>query len=231
MRTPPRPLFVATGGHWRRNYSRRSFLRLAGAAAAAAALAYSGADEKIDALHAGSVRSPGTDGVSRRIKPSGERFWFLAWLGVAVTDAWVHTSAFTRWGRRNFEAMVVGLPVLWTVQRGLGGQRPSAERPDPRWRPLQTDKAASGHTFMAAVPWLNLAQTTGRRDLRWLARLGSTLTGWSRINDRQHYLSQVILGWTIAANAAAAVADPPSAPPALPATEGGGDAIASSHAD
>ena len=27
------------------------------------------------------------------------------------------------------------------------------------------------------------------------------LTGWSRINDRKHCLSQVLLGWTIAWNA------------------------------
>jgi len=31
------------------------------------------------------------------------------------------------------------------------------------------------------------------------------LTGLSRINDRKHYLSQVILGWSIAWNAVEAV--------------------------
>ena len=33
------------------------------------------------------------------------------------------------------------------------------------------------------------------------------LTGWSRINDRKHYLGQVILGWVIAWNAVEATRD------------------------
>ena len=40
---------------------------------------------------------------------------------------------------------------------------------------------------------------------KWAARCGSVLTGWSRINDRKHYLSQVVLGWTIAWNAVDAI--------------------------
>ena len=40
-----------------------------------------------------------------------------------------------------------------------------------------------------------------------MAQLGSVLTGWSRLNDRKHYLSQIILGWTIAWNAVSAVDD------------------------
>ena len=33
----------------------------------------------------------------------------------------------------------------------------------------------------------------------------STLPGWSRINDNDHYLSQVVLGWSLAYLAATAV--------------------------
>lgn len=202
---PKQPLFKGTGGQWRRNYSRRSFLRLGGAVAAAGVLAYSGADEAVDQIHGGSLRSSATDKASHLVNVFGERFWFLNWLAVAGIDAWIRTGTFSRWGRANFEAMVVGLPVLWTMQRGLGANRPSDPDPDPRWRPMADDNAASGHAFIAAIPWLNLARRTGRLDVRWVARLGSTVTGWSRVNDRKHYLSQVILGWTIAWNAVEAV--------------------------
>ena len=202
-----RPLLVGTGRHWRRNYGRRAFLRLAAATAAAGILAYSGADEACERLHSGTLRNGGTDLAARVLKPLGDRFWFLNWLMVGAVDAWFKTSSFSRWGRRNFEAMVVGLPTLWTVQRGLGANRPSSDDANPRWRPLAADNSASGHAFMAAVPWLNLARRTGAGSWRGAARLGSILTGWSRINDRKHYLSQVILGWTIAWNATAAVAD------------------------
>ncbi len=199
------PLFKGTGNHWRRNYSRRSFLRLGGAVAAAGVLAYSGADEAVDRFHTGSLRSGGTDAASRLVNPFGERFWFVNWFLVAVVDAFVRSGSFSRWGRENFEALVVGLPVLWTLQRGLGANRPSDGNPSPRWRPFSDDNSASGHAFIAAVPWLNLARRAPGPVNKWLARGGSVLTGWSRINDRKHYLSQVVLGWTIAWNATEAV--------------------------
>ena len=199
------PLFKGTGGHWRRTFSRRSFLRLGGGLAAAGILAYSGADEAVDELHSGTLKSSGTDAASHVANPFGERFWFLNWLLVGAIDAWVRSGPFSRWGRSNFEAMVVGLPVLWTMQRGLGANRPSDEDPNPRWRPLSDDNSASGHAFIAAIPWLNLARRLQGRPARWAARFGSVLTGWSRINDRKHYLSQVVLGWSIAWNAVEAV--------------------------
>jgi membrane-associated phospholipid phosphatase len=202
---PKAPLLEGTGSHWRRNYSRRSFLRLGGAVAVAGALAYSGADDAVDEFHSGTLRSSGTDAVTRVVNPFGERFWFVNWFLVAAVDAWVRSGSFSRWGRSNFEALVVGLPVLWTLQRGLGANRPSDENPSPRWRPMDDDNSASGHAFIAAIPWLNLARRMGNRNARWVARCGSVLTGWSRINDRKHYLSQVVLGWSIAWNAVEAV--------------------------
>lgn len=212
--TGARPLFKGTGRHWRNNYcSRRTFLRLGGAVAAAGVLAYSGADEAVAGFYQDSVRGRTTDRVSGLVKPAGERFWFVNWLLVAVVDAWLRTNAFTRWGRQNFEAMVVGLPTLWIVQRGLGANRPSSDDASPRWRPLAADNAASGHAFIAAVPWLTLARRTNTPVVRPLARLASTVTGWSRLNDEKHYLSQVVLGWTIAWNAVEAVADETPADP------------------
>jgi membrane-associated phospholipid phosphatase len=201
----PDHIFRGTGPHWRRNYSRRSFLRLGGAVTAAGVMAYSGVDETVDRFHAGTLRSSGTDAASHVVNPFGERFWFVNWLVVAAIDGYLRTSSFSRWGRDNFESMVVGLPVLWTVQRGLGANRPSDENPNPRWRPLSDDNSASGHAFIAAIPWLNLARRAHGRVPQWVARFGSVLTGWSRINDRKHYLSQVVLGWTIAWNATEAV--------------------------
>ena len=205
--TGPDPMFVRTGGQWRRNYGRRSFLRLGGAVAAAGLLAWTGVDEACDSAHAGVVRSGATDRAARLFRPLGERFWFLNWGVLAVIDAWIRTSWLSRWGRKNFEAMVVGLPTLWTLQRGLGANRPSSEDASPRWRPLRADNSASGHTFMAAVPWLQLAKRSQKAPARHLARIASTLTGWSRINDRKHYLGQVVLGWVIAWNAVEATGD------------------------
>ncbi len=204
-RKTARPLLKKTGPHWRRNYSRRSLLRLLGGTTVAGLLAYSGVDRLLDDLVSSRFRNRNTDRLASGLRLGGERFWFANWLVVAAIDAWWRSGSFSRWGRGNFEAMVVGLPVLWTMQRGLGANRPSSKNGDPRWRPLAAANSASGHTFMAAVPWLNLARRNTPRVWGRLAYVGSVLTGWSRINDRKHYLSQVVLGWTIAWNAVDAV--------------------------
>ncbi len=206
-RTAARPLFKGTGGHWKKNYGRRAFLKLGIALLGVGILAYSGADEAIEGLHSGSIRNRSSDNLANVFKFGGERFWFGNWALVGVLDAWVRSNAFSRWGRANFEAMVVGLPVLWTLQRGLGANRPSSDGGNPRWRPLNAANSASGHAFIAAVPWLTLARRHNLVPVRRVARLASVLTGWSRLNDRKHYLSQIILGWTIAWNAVSAVAD------------------------
>jgi membrane-associated phospholipid phosphatase len=210
-----------TGPAWRRMYGRRSFLRLGGALVAAGALAYSGGDEAVEAWHARTVRGPASDALARLVKPQGERFWFLVWLATALLDAGWRSSPFSRWGRANFEAMLVGLPTLWTLQYGLGSNRPSDEQTDPRWHPLENHNGASGHTFMAAIPWLNLARRSSQAVSRQLARGASLVTGWSRLNDRAHYPSQILLGWMVAWNATTAVArraerpaaEPPAEPP------------------
>ncbi len=201
-RTDRAPLFVRTGRHWKRNYGRRAFLRLGAATAASGVLAYSGADEAIESWHRDRVRSSLSDRMAHLAKFGGERFWFLAWATLGVTDAWLRTSALSRWGRQNFEAMVVGLPTLWTLQRTLGANRPTSDDASPRWRPMAADNSASGHTFIGAVPLLHLAhRVRGGAPARWAARAASTLSGWSRLNDRKHYPGQILLGWTIAWNA------------------------------
>lgn len=202
-----RPLFKGTGQHWKRNYSRRTFLRLGGGILGAGLLAYSGVDEILEGWHSSNVRSSVSDKISHGFKIFGERFWFMNWLMIGAVDAWLRTNSFTRWGRKNFEAMVVGLPTLWTVQRVLGANRPSSDDGNPRWRPMNADNSASGHTFIAAVPWLTLARRSPTVAVPVLAKVASVLTGWSRLNDRKHYVSQIALGWVIAWNAVCAVDD------------------------
>ncbi len=166
--------------------------------------------------------SPG-DRIAAVVKPWGERELYLVW-GVAALGDWLgKTSPFSRWGRANFEAMSVGLPTLWTVQRVLGSNRPLSRDASPRWRPMAHANAASGHAFLAAIPWWNLADRLGSRSGRYATRCAGLLTGWSRLQDRMHYPSQILLGWLIAGNAVAAVrpagagAQPGEVAPATPA--------------
>jgi membrane-associated phospholipid phosphatase len=187
-----------TGRHYRRNYSRRGFLKMGAAATVAAVIAHSGVDAAVESWHATEVKSPRSDRLAEFFKQFGERYWFLVWALFAACDGLLGSHAITRWGRRNSEAMVVGLPSLWTLQRVLGAGRPTDHLQSPHYHPFADDNTASGHTFIAAIPWLTLARNTGGPLQRWAARLAGVATGWSRINDRRHYLSQVMLGYYLA---------------------------------
>ena len=160
-----------------------------------------GRDDEANVLRAEDYPPAAGDRVTQLAKPAGEREWFLIWGVTALGDWLWKTSPVSRWGRANFEAMCVGLPMLWTVQRVLGANRPSSDDGSPRWRPFQHANAASGHAFIGAIPWWTLALRVQPVWARGAARVVGLLTGWSRLNDRKHYASQVLLGWTIAWNA------------------------------
>jgi len=203
-------LLARTGAHYRRCYDRRGFLRLLGMTAGAAVLAHGGVDAAADRWRRRRAPDPRLDALSGALRPLGERFWFLVWAGFAVLDTWAGGNAVTRWGRRNFQTMVVGLPALWTIQRVGGASRPTDAPGSPRYRPFADDNTASGHTFVSAIPWLHLARARGGGG--WRRRLGRAAawaaswgTGWSRFHDGKHYLSQVLLGYAIAWHAVAAV--------------------------
>lgn len=152
-------------------------------------------------IQAESFPRSASDRAAAAVKPTGERAWFLVWGLGGLADWLWRSGPASRWARSNFEAMCVGLPTLWTVQRVLGTGRPSHDDASPRWRPFRHANAASGHAFMAAIPFWTLARRIDSGYARGLARGLGMVTGWSRINDHKHYLSQVILGWTIAWNA------------------------------
>lgn len=96
--------------------------------------------------------------------------------------------------------LFVGMPSVLLWQFVLGASRPSDEG-DSKWHPFEDNNSASGHTFTGAVPFLTAARRTDNIYLKSLFYLGSTFTGYSRINDHQHYLSQTILGWWLAYSA------------------------------
>ncbi len=195
---PPDPA-GQLGQTGRRLYTRRNFLKLAGATAGAAALSYSGVDELFDEWHRGNVRGDASDAVAHFAKEYGENYIAFSALAYGLADWALPGTAIGRWGRQCFTATGCGLPVLWTWQRVLGGSRPSDEKEwGPRYRPFTDENSVSGHTFLGAIPFLVAAKELGHPVGAWTLRALSPMTGWSRINDERHYLSQVLLGYGLA---------------------------------
>lgn len=192
----------------RRVYSRRHFLHLGGAVAGAAVLVYSGADEAVDDWNRDHGTNRVTEPVAEQFKQFGEPYWAFVWVVLALIDRFVGRSTVGAFGRRCMLATAYGLPILWTTQRVLGASRPTDDPESPRWAPFEDENAASGHTFIAAVPWIVWLRSSPTPWVKWLAGLLSPATGWSRIHDRKHYLSQVVLGWVIAWEAVDGVIGP-----------------------
>lgn len=100
-------------------------------------------------------------------------------------------------GNRTLRALAVGAPTVGVLQFGLGSGQP-ADQPDSRWQPLHSSHGVSGSAFVGAVPFLTAASITDNVALETLFVVGSFGPAWSSIHSDDHYLSQVLLGWSIA---------------------------------
>ncbi|MGI9517375.1 MAG: phosphatase PAP2 family protein [Pirellulaceae bacterium] len=102
------------------------------------------------------------------------------------------------WSYRSTRSLLVGAPALILTQSITGASRPGENPAGSGWKPFDDDNGASGHAFIGAVPFLVAAEMTDRPVLKGALVVGSGIAGYSRICTDSHYLSQVILGWTIA---------------------------------
>lgn len=94
------------------------------------------------------------------------------------------------WSSKSLRSIFVGTPVLLLSQKTSN---------------------VSGHAFMGAIPFITAAQMTDDIIFKTSFYLGSTLCAWSRVNDDEHYLSQSLLGWSLAYVSTLAVFDRESA--------------------
>ena len=101
--------------------------------------------------------------------------------------------------------MMVGVPPLLFMQKAMGSTRPNDAGASSEWAFWKDDNGASGHTFVGAIPFLTAAHMTDRPAMKRLLIVASTLPGWSRLNDNNHYPSQIVMGWWLAYAATSAV--------------------------
>jgi len=187
-----------------KHYFCRGTLRdMALAVSFGSVLANTELDESFDDWYQDDVRSSGTDGFVRFWKPLGEgrlmipAFVGLGLLGCLSENRPVFDTAGELGGRIS-RSYLIGAPPMLFMQFVLGASRPGETRFGSHWKPFDDDNSVSGHTFIGAVPLITVAQMTDNPWVKSCLYVCSTFTGWSRINDHKHYLSQVGLGWWMA---------------------------------
>ncbi|MCA9043840.1 MAG: phosphatase PAP2 family protein [Planctomycetaceae bacterium] len=196
----PKDTFFDLGSDFRNLYSLETLQPFVIVTGAAALMANTNFDGSFD-RHYESLRISPTNDFVGTVKSFGDGGRMLPIYGGAMVLHWIvpPDSVFAPvgdWGDRTMRAFVVGAPALVGMQLLTGGSRP--EEGNSHWHPFNDNNGASGHAFMGALPFMAAAEMTDHRGVKLGLYTASALTGWSRVNDRDHYLSQVVLGWTIA---------------------------------
>jgi len=184
-------------------YSWPNLRLLLGGIGVAAILANCDLDDDFAHAYQNQVRSSGTDTASAIFEKLGRGAYVIpAFAAATLLELWYEnqsgqTTLLGEWSENTFRAMLVGGPPVFILQPLLGASRPT-EMAGSKWKPFSGNNGVSGHAFLGAVPFLSAAMMTDNCLLKTTLIGASTLTGWSRINDNKHFLSQVLLGWWIA---------------------------------
>lgn len=184
-------------------YCRDTMAKLACGLAFGSVLANTSMDQDVRDWYQQDVRSTETDHFAEFWKTFGEGHLFipayacLALAGKFVED-WPVVGPVGDFSARATRAYLVGAPPMLFMQFMLGASRPGETNHWSYWDPFQDTNAVSGHAFIGAVPFITAANMTDSLLLKSGLYACSTLTGFSRINDDCHYLSQAILGWWMA---------------------------------
>jgi membrane-associated phospholipid phosphatase len=186
------------------NYlSWTTLAEMAAALGTDALLANTPLDQKFQNWFQNHVRSKGTDRFSNDIAFLGHgQDMIPAAIGLTLAGTLVGDN----WLGDTVGAYLIGAPSLLLFQYGLGASRPSDnELHGSYWRPFSNSHGASGDAFIGAIPFITAADMTDNYFLKALFFLGSTMVAFERVDVNQHYLSQVVLGWSLGYMAATAV--------------------------
>ncbi|MEW6992037.1 phosphatase PAP2 family protein [Colwelliaceae bacterium 6441] len=168
-----------------------------------AAMAHSAVDEEFQGWYQDDIRSSTTDDLASVAKVFGEKTLMVPVAAALVSLPWYmpvkSDSSIVKWSNNMMRTYTLGLPLMLVAQKATGASRPDEQAYGSEWRPGNDKNGVSGHSFGGAVPFLNAAfmykeNSWQRNSLLFV----STLTGWSRVNDNDHYLSQALLGWYLA---------------------------------
>lgn len=184
-------------------FTSNNLLFFGGTFLTAGVLANTGLDRAFADHYQADFKTKGTDTFFAFPKGvGGLSFYFVPIFltSVAIGHLREHTllgNVLYHWGYRSFRTIVVGGLQQIAFTHLLGSGRPNLNQ-DSKWQPFRYPTGVSGHAFYGAVPFLTAGMMSDPPLLKYGLYAISTLPGLSRINDNKHYLSQVLLGWSIA---------------------------------
>lgn len=189
-------------------YAKDNLYKLGLAMGAGAATAQF-VDEDISQRYQAHWRSSTTDDLSKTAKLFGEWKIILPLSMAASFLSQPGDHGLGEWGNRTLRGLAVGGPAVVASQMLTGASRPSDNDPKgAKWKPFDDNNGVSGHAFVGALPFLTLAQMNqDNPGVRYAALAASFAAPLSRLNDNQHYFSQIMLGWYFAHQSATAVND------------------------
>lgn len=184
-------------------YSPEHAACLAAGFGVGATLAHTDADQDLQNSYQWNVRSNATDDAGQAAKIFGEGEYVVAAAGAAWAVGSLCEQTYAgdvagQWGGRTLRSLIVGTPPMLLTQAATGASRPGESSAESDWVPFHDSNGVSGHAYMGAVPFIVAAQLSDRPAAKAAFYTASVLPGLSRINDDDHYTSQVALGWWMA---------------------------------
>lgn len=170
----------------------------------AGSLANTNADRWIRDTWQDDIRSDASNDISRVFLRVGDAaqnkisipVYTLTMVAADYTGYEEHDSALATWGARSLRANILGGPQAFILTYALGSHRPDVG--SSSWNPMNDNHGVSGHAFYGAVPLLTAARMVEHDGWRNTLYALSVMPGVARINDDQHYTSQVVMGWSLA---------------------------------
>lgn len=144
-------------------------------------------------------RTQGRDDLAR----FGNAFGNLVYTGPLILAGWAvgevsHNPAVARAAWRAGEATLVAGTLTAVLKLAVGRARPNAGTGPGRFRPFGGDASfPSGHTTVAVALATSLAHSTPDRWTDVAFYGAAALTGFARVNDDKHWLSDVVAGAAI----------------------------------
>jgi hypothetical protein len=178
----------------------------------AASFANTTVDQNFRNWYQNNVRSTTSDNISKVCKNFGEGGIMIPTvIGLDILGRYFDDdptmALIGEFGDRSARAYLVGGGPLLAMQELTGAGRPTDSGQLSYWHPFKAPNGASGHAFICGVPFITAAQMSDNVFEKGIFYACSFAAGWSRINDDAHYLSEVLLGWSIAYIACESVND------------------------